>query len=518
MTFQFIYDEIINLKNFLHVLEYQYFFHSLNANQWIETIYCHFEDATFEWAKNDEQMIKIYFNARHDFAIARMMKHLYQFFENRFAISLSHRVDKTIKKIKQQRHEFIEDYYERVKILFKHVENRNRVINQYSNLDYEQSCCLVDTICWFVEKLKNIKLRRNMIDTIQNMSNENKTTVINLESICITIQLKRIMTKKIRKLRNQFVISQVDVSVIVDEFSFVLKQISCDISKICTVENITNIEIRAKLFASKFVKWVIFSTSSQKSIFDTRIVYESSSVMMQLRPEISEISTTIVNSIDIEIVVSESTNWFVSTSLSKSSFEINIVHEFQSILKKMSCDLSKISTDIVNFSDNESIDEILVSESRKWIIAFAKKKIFVLIVIYEAFSKNSSASYSENIEILIVVNNSFLEHLINENDFVIETFDFDIELNSSSKNSSIQHIENSETMKKIFVSVFDFAFDSIYIYELFAFSVFDFSIDIDFDIYTIDIETIIQFLVISARRKMQLSSFRDFALRNISFN
>ena len=60
--------------------------------------------------------------------------------------------------------------------------------------------------------------------------------------------------------------------------------------------------------------------------------------------------------------------------------------------------------------------------------------------------------------------------------------------------------------------------DSIYIYEFFAFFVFDFNIDIDFDIYTIDIETIIQRFVITFKRKMQLSSFRDFALRNISFN
>ena len=102
------------------------------------------------------------------------------------------------------------------------------------------------------------------------------------------------------------------------------------------------------------------------------------------------------------------------------------------------------------------------------------------------------------------------EHLIHENDSAIETFDSDTDLDVSAKNLLIQHIENPKTMKK--------TSDSIYIYELFALSVFDFSIDIDFEIYTIDIETVIQFSVTKSKQKMQLSSFHDFALRNISFN
>ena len=239
--------------------------------------------------------------------------------------------------------------------------------------------------------------------------------------------------------------------------------------------------------------------------------------------------------------------------MQKPSIEINIVYESSLVLKKMSCDLSEISTAIVNASDDESIDEILASESRKWTIASAKKKIFILIAIYEAFSKNSTVfdietsnnsfaqdivdmkiskkkifestrisaqksknsfvSYFKHIEISIAVNISSLEYLINENDFAIETFDFVTELDAYAKNPLIQHTENSETMKK--------TSNSIYIYELSALSVFDLNIDINFEIYTIDsvvIYSTIQASVTSSRRKIQLSSFRDLALRNISFD
>ena len=339
--------------------------------------------------------------------------------------------------------------------------------------------------------------------------------------------------------------------IIVYEFSFVSKKNTCNLSKSCIV-NITN--IFENFVVSKSMNWFVI-TNMQKSSFEIDIVYNFSIVMMQIRSEISKINVIIVNfnnieSID-EIFVFEFRKWFAFITM---LFEIIVVYEFQSILKKISCDLSKINIVIVNFSDNESIDEIFAFEFRKWIIAFAKKKIFVLIVIYETFSKNSIAFdieisnksfvqnivdmkiskkkifeftnirdqklknsfalYFENIDISIVVNISFLEHLIHKNDFIIETFDFDIALNVFSKNSSIQHIENSETIKK----------NSIYIYELFALFVFDFSIDIDFEIYTTDsvileiTYSIIQFFVTSFKRKMQLLSFRDFALRNISFD
>ena len=119
------------------------------------------------------------------------------------------------------------------------------------------------------------------------------------------------------------------------------------------------------------------------------------------------------------------------------------------------------------------------------------QEIFVLIVIYDAFSKNSFTLFLENLKILIAMNMSFFKHFMNMNDFAIETFDFDIAINAFLKNSSSQQIENSETMMTISISIFiDFISDLIYIfYELFAFFVFDFNIDIDFKIYTIDIES-----------------------------
>ena len=129
------------------------------------------------------------------------------------------------------------------------------------------------------------------------------------------------------------------------------------------------------------------------------------------------------------------------------------------------------------------------------------QKIFALIAIFDAFLKNS---FVENMKISIAMNISSLKCLMNMNDFAIETFDSDITLNAHSKNSSTQHIENSKTMKNIS--------DSICIYELSALLVFDFNIVIDFEIYTVDT------LIIFSRRKLQLSSFCDLALRNISFD
>ena len=128
-------------------------------------------------------------------------------------------------------------------------------------------------------------------------------------------------------------------------------------------------------------------------------------------------------------------------------------------------------------------------------VKILNQKIFALIVMFDAFSKNSLvSSHVKNIAISIAMNMSSLEHLINENDFAIETFDIDIEMNASLKNSLIQKIENFEISKK----------NSIYIYELFALSIFNLNIDIDFDFYIIDIETI-KFLVMSFYVKKQTS-------------
>ena len=81
-------------------------------------------------------MIKIRYHAYYDVVIADDANNLYQFLENRFVASLSYRIV-IFMKVKQEHHEFIENYYVRVKNIFRHVENRNKIIDQYSNLNHE---------------------------------------------------------------------------------------------------------------------------------------------------------------------------------------------------------------------------------------------------------------------------------------------------------------------------------------------------------------------------------------------
>ena len=147
----------------------------------------------------------------------------------------------------------------------------------------------------------------------------------------------------------------------------------------------------------------------------------------------------------------------------------------------------------MNFNDIESRNEIFAFESSNWNVVVAKKEIFDFVDAFYESLKNSFASYSKNIEISIAMNMFFLEYFINENNFDIEVFYFAIEIITSSKNSSIQQIEHSETLKK----------NSIYI-ELFAFSVFDFNIDIDFEIYTIDST------IIYSSTQFSIASFSSF--------
>ena len=90
-------------------------------------------------------MIRILYNAYHGVAIVDDANKLNQLLEDRFVASLSYRVA-ILMKVKQEYHESIENYYVRVNTIFRHVESRDRVIDQYSNLDHEQSCCFADTI------------------------------------------------------------------------------------------------------------------------------------------------------------------------------------------------------------------------------------------------------------------------------------------------------------------------------------------------------------------------------------
>ena len=232
-------------------------------------------------------------------------------------------------------------------------------------------------------------------------------------------------------------------------------------------------------------------------------------------------------------------------------------YESQAVLEQLPCDLSETNAAIVNPSDiesTESTDEVLASGPGKWIAAAAGKEVFgysstsdeaaknpieasdnsfgwsrcctvddvevlnqevfALAALYDAFLKNPPA---EDMEISVAMDMPSLKHLMDMDGPAIEAFDSGTTLGAHSKNSSIQHTDDSETMEKTSVSVFsDFASDSAYICELPALPAFDLSIDIDFEAYTIDFEVVVQSSVTS-RQKMQLSSFRGLALRNISF-
>lgn len=180
------YDEITSLIDFLHALKYQYY--SQISSAWIEAIYCHLIDEALEWAKNDENVIRIHYNAYHNVAMNRDERRLHQLLNERFSTSLRFRVDKAFKEIKQKRHEFIEDYYERVKTLFEHLEDQNKSIDQNHYLDYEHDFCLYEVIDWFVDDLRNNKMRRIMIETLQFLSAEDKVIDVSFESICIATQ------------------------------------------------------------------------------------------------------------------------------------------------------------------------------------------------------------------------------------------------------------------------------------------------------------------------------------------
>ena len=152
-----------------------------------------------------------------------------------------------------------------------------------------------------------------MIDTLQNMPAEDRS-IISLESICIATQLKRTMAKR---TRNQFATSQVDANIVADESPFILKETPCDLQEISTAVMIPTIEF----VASKSVKLINAPTSPQKPLSDTRTVYESPPVLVQVRPEISEISTATVNPSDTEttekILASGPRKWPVPTPLSE---------------------------------------------------------------------------------------------------------------------------------------------------------------------------------------------------------
>ena len=105
-------------------------------------------------------------------------------------------------------------------------------------------------------------------------------------------------------------------------------------SKNCTIENITN--IFEKFVFLKFI-------NLKKSLFETNIIYEFSSILKQTRFEKSEIYAIVnVTNIFDKFVVLKSIDWFAFTNLQKSSFKKNNIDEFSSVLNQILCDLFEI--------------------------------------------------------------------------------------------------------------------------------------------------------------------------------
>ena len=562
------YDGTTSLKDFLHELYDRCYPQTPSA--WIKAVYCRLEGEALEWAKNDEDVVKIHYNAYHNVANDRDGRTMYQLLDERFSTSLHSRVDEALKAIKQEPHESIEDYYTRVNTLFEHVGGQDRPIDVDKCLDHEHGSCLLKAVDYFVDGLRNTKLRRSIAKTLQEVSNEGNAAAVSLESTCNAAQWTYTTIKQARRVRKQ--LFGTDTSIVIDMSQSSLEEIPCDLP-----ETSTSIYPPTSFFAKPIASE---STSPQKPLFETSTGNESPAVSLQKPSQMQEkcsvssprtstpppahtskpwltqnwrarplletciddqsppvpknVTCSSSESCNEDItntpgkpVASKSTNWPISTSLQKSSPKASIAYESPPVLEQIRSEISEIDATTMDSSDTESTDEILASGPRKWIVVAAekkifdsisilaviskspsashieknietvkisnnsfdqnivdvkisKKKIFEFIMLFDEESKNSLASYFEYIEISIIVNMSSQKHFINENDFVIEIFDFDIELNSFSKNSLIQHIENSKTMKK----------NSIHIYEFFAFSIFDFNIDIDFNFYSIDIENI----------------------------
>ena len=303
----------------------------------------------------------------------------------------------------------------------------------------------------------------------------------------------------------------------VNESPLILEEVPCNLSEISTPVNITNIESLGRPTASEF-------TSMQKPSFETSTVYASPPLWEEMSCDLSEISTTIENISDIEsmdeVFVSGSRKWAVgSTSLQKSSSEASIINESLPVLEQIPLEISETNATIMDISDTESKkDKVLAFEPSEWIItpnagrevfdpvstsiessknqpaSHIKKdieaeevaesivdmetldqEVFALVALYDTFLKNSPALYSEDAEISTAVDRLSLEHLTNEDNSATGAFDSATEIVASSKNSSIQQTEHSEALEK----------DSAHI-ELPALFAFDLSIDIDFEVYTID--------------------------------
>ena len=455
-TTQLTYDGTTSLEDFLHALQYQYYLPSPSA--WIKAVYCHLEGEALEWAKNDEEVVRIHYNAFHNVAIDRDGRRLYQLLNERFVTALNRRVDKALKGIKQERQESIEDYYERVKTLFEHVGGQDRSINQSQDgemrpvyLDWDHSFSLLKVINWFADGLRNTKLRRNMVDTLRNMSNEDKSTVISLHTTCIAAQLKRIMAKRARKLQNQSSVTpqvDTDTSIVVDESPSILAAIPCNLSEISTnTEDTSDTEFIDEIRASWSRKW----PAPTPTLPETSTVYESPSVLEEITCNLSESCNEDITNTPGKSVASKSANWSaVPMSLQKSSPEVSFVDESPPVLKQMPRNLPEINAAIVDISDTESSDEILASGPRKWTTApAAEKEVFDHTVTPHAISKSPPAPHTEkDIEAVEAPDKACAESIVDVETPNQEVFALAALYDALSKNQPASHIkENIEAVK-----------------------------------------------------------------------
>ena len=265
---------------------------------------------------------------------------------------------------------------------------------------------------------------------------------------------------------------------IVDESPPVLEQMPCNLPEInATIVDISDTESMAEILASGPVKWSASTTGLQTPLLEASLIDESPPVLEQIRPEISEISVAIVDSSDTEstdeVLASGPDKRIAASAEEKEVFDSTVT--LHAISK--SPPVLHIEKDIeaVEAPDKACAESIVDVET-------LNQEVFALAAIFDAFSKNSPASYSEDTEISAAVDISSLEHLTEQDDSTAEAFDSTTATGESLKNPSIQHIEDPETMEKTSKSAFtDSASESAYIYKLPALPAFDLSIDIDFD-------------------------------------
>ena len=357
--------------------------------------------------------------------------------------------------MQQDQNEIIREYYLRIHDVLVAIDDMNIL--------------LFSIIRHWINELNNEKLSRHMISrSIREQS---------LFDVCNTVERKLRQKKKRKRQKKKYqLILQHQLQNIVDrdvfyKFSSILKKQQFILKKINTAVNITNTLFLTKFIASNF-------TSSQSSSLESNIVNESSSILQKKSYQVLKnrsISSHFAFSSSFVSSSRVSKSWLIQNWRVSTLFEISVVNESLLILKKTSCDLSKINTNNLNNCDIESIDEILAFEFDKWIVVVAKKKIidyintfdetaknscaidievsnnsfdwsrcctvddvrilnqkiFALIALYDAFLKNL---FVENIKISIAMIMSSFKHLMNMNDSYIKTFAFDIVMNAFSKN------------------------------------------------------------------------------------